>query len=171
MIHHSVGRIDATAIGFDAQSSQPTEAVALSGTTGTPITFTDFPGSNNNDLVMGWEFAADGNIYKYESVYNIGGQGRYLHSSTQWNNITPSQTYYIIVTNFGGTKNISTSDSDTLNSWIALTSNREFQVRDSRDITTYADENCVIKVEISSNSGGSTILDTGYYEMRYIGNA
>jgi hypothetical protein len=171
MIHHSVGRIDATAIGFDAQSSQPTEAVALSGTTGTPITFTDFPGSNNNDLVMGWEFASDGNIYKYESVYNIGGQGRYLHSSTQWNNITPSQTYYIRVTNFGGTKNISTSDSDTLNSWIALTSNREFQVRDSRDITTYADENCVIKVEISSNSGGSTILDTGYYEMRYIGNA
>jgi hypothetical protein len=171
MIYHSVGRIDVTAIGFDAQNNQPTEAVGLSGTSGSPVTFTDMPSTNNHDLVMGWEFAADGNIYKYESIYNVGGQGRYLHTSTQWNNITPSQTYYIRVQNSGGSKNLSASDSDTINSWIALSSNREFQVRDSRDITIYADENAIIKVEIASDSGGSNILATGYYELYYIGNA
>lgn len=171
MICHDANRVDATAFGFSALTSTPTESVTLSGTSGSPIHFTDFPTDNNNDLVMGWEFAADGNIYKYESVYNVSGQGRYLYTSTQWNNITPSQTYYIRVTNVGGTKNLSVSDSDTINSWIALTSNREFRVRDSRDVTIYADENCEIKVEIASDSGGSNILATGYYEMKYVGNA
>jgi len=171
MICHDSNRVDATAFGFSALASTPTEAVALSGTSSSPVFFQDFPTTNNHDLVMGWEFAADGNIYKYESVYNVSGSGRYLHTSTQWNNITPSQTYYIRVQNSGGTKNLSVPDSDTINSWIALTSNREFQVRDSRDITLYADENAVIKVEIASDSGGSNILATGYYEMRYVGNA
>lgn len=166
----SATRIDAFAIGFDAQASQPTETVGLSGTTSTPITFFD-SGSGAQDLVMGWRFGSDGNIYKYESIYNVGGGGLYLYSSTQWNNITPSTTYYIRVTNFGGTKNLSVSDSDTLNSWIALSSNRDFRVRDSRDVTSYADENMVMKVEIASDSGGSNILDTGYYECYYSGTA
>lgn len=169
MIYHSSGRIDAVGIGFDAQSTQPTETVGLSGTTSTPVTFFDMGGTN--DLVMGWRFGSDGNIYKYEDINNIGGSGIYLHTSTQWNNITPSQTYYIRVTNFGGTKNLSTGDSDTLNSWIALSSNRDFRVRDSRDQTTYADENMVMKVEIASDSGGSNILATGYYECVYSGTA
>lgn len=164
-------RIDAFAIGFDALSTQPTESVSLSGTTSTPITFYDRASSNNHDLVMGWRFGADGNIYKYESVYNVGGQGLYLYSSSQWNNITPSQTYYIRVSNFSGTKNLSVSDSDTLNSWIALSSNRDFRVRDSRNLTTYADENMVMKVEIASDSAGSNIEATGYYECEYNGLA
>jgi len=164
-------RIDAFAIGFDALSSQPTESVSLEGTTSTPITFFDRAATNNNDLVMGWRFGSDGNVYKYESIYNVGGNGLYLYSSSTWNNITPSQTYYIRVTNFGGTVNLSTSDSDTLNSWIALSSDRDFRVRDSRDLLTYADENMVMKVEIASDSGGSNILDTGYYECEYIGTA
>lgn len=171
MICHDANRVDATAFGFSSLASTPTEAVALSGTSSSPIFFEDYPTTDNHDLVMGWEFASDGNIYKYESVYNVSGQGRYLHTSTQWNNITPSQTYYIRVQNSGGTKNLSVPDSDTINSWIALTSNREFQVRDSRDIDLYADENCVIKVEIASDSGGSNILATGYYEMQYAGTA
>lgn len=169
MIYHSSSRIDAVGIGFDAQSTQPTESVSLSGTTSTPVTFFDMGGTN--DLVMGWRFGSDGNIYKYEDINNIGGQGMYLHTSSQWNNITPSQTYYIRVTNFGGTKNLSTSDSDTINSWITLSSNRDFRVRDSRDRTTYADEDCVIKVEISPNSSGSPISATGYYRMEYSGTA
>lgn len=166
----SSSRIDAFAIGFDAQSTQPTESVSLSGTTTTPITFFD-QGSGIQDLVMGWRFGSDGNIYKYESIYNVGGAGLYLYSSTQWNNITPSQTYYIRVSNFSGSKTLSVSDSDTLNSWIALSSNRDFRVRDSRDIETYAQENVVMKVEIASDSGGSNILDTGYYECEYSGTA
>lgn len=169
MIYHSSNRIDAVGIGFDAQSTQPTETVGLSGTTSSPVYHFDMAGTD--DLVMGWRFGSDGNIYKYESIYNIGGSGIYLYSSTEWNNITPSQTYYIRVTNFGGTKNLSTGDSDTINSWIALSSNRDFRVRDIRDVTTYADENMVMKVEIASDSSGSNILDTGYYECAYSGTA
>jgi hypothetical protein len=164
-------RIDAFAIGFDALSSQPTEAITLEGTSGSPEAFYDMAGSNANDMVMGWRFGSDGNVYKYESIYNVGGNGLYLYSSSTWNNITPSQTYYIRVTNFGGTKNLSTPDSDTLNSWIALSSNRDFRIRDSRDLLSYADENMVMKVEIASDSGGSNILDTGYYECEYSGLA
>jgi hypothetical protein len=171
MYCHSVDRIDVSEIGFDLQSSQPTEAVGLSGTSANPVTFFDMAGSNNNDLVMGWKFDSDGNIYKYESIYNVGGQGTYLHTSTQWNNITPSQTYYIRVANHSGTKNVSTGDSDALNSWIALTSDREYRVRDSRDLLSYADENMVIKVEISTTSNGSNIVATGYYECEYSGLA
>lgn len=164
-------RIDAFAIGFDAQSTQPTESVSLEGTTSSPESFYDRASTNNADLIMGWRFGLDGNVYKYESIYNVGGSGMYLHSSSTWNNITPSQTYYIRVTNFGGTVNLSVSDSDTLNSWIALSSNRDFRVRDSRNLLQYADENMVMKVEIASDSGGSNIIATGYYECEYGGLA
>mgnify|MGYP001598097524 CR=1 FL=1 len=174
MLHHSVGRIDATAIGFDAQSTQPTEAVTLdSSSEASPVTFFDQAGSNANDLIMGWRFGADGNIYKYESIYNIGGQGMYLYSSSKWNNITPSTTYYIKVENTtsNDTRNLSAPDSDTINSWIALTSDRDFRVRDARDLTSYADVNVIMKVQIASDSGGANILATGYYECEYSGLA
>jgi len=167
----SGSRIDAYAIGFDAQSTQPTESVTLQGTSSNAEDFFDRASSNNHDLIMGWRFGSDGNVYKYESIYNMGGNGIYLHSSSTWNNITPSQTYYIRVTNFGGTVNLSVADSDTINSWIALSSNRDFRVRDSRNLTTYADENMIMKVEIASDSGGSNIVATGYYECKYVGLA
>lgn len=168
----SATEVRANAVGYtETTAPPPTETIGLSGTTSTPITFFDMAGSNNNDLIMGWRFGSDGNIYKYEFIYNVGGGGMYLYSSTQWNNITPSTTYYIRVTNFAGTKNLSVSDSDTLNSWIALSSNRDFRVRDSRDLLSYADENMVMKVEIASDSGGSNILATGYYECEYSGLA
>ena len=166
---YSSTRIDASAVGFSALSTTPTESVSLEGTSSNAEDFFDRAASNNHDLIMGWRFGSDGNVYKYESIYNMGGNGIYLHSSSTWNNITPSQTYYIRVTNFGGTVNLSTSDSDTLNSWIALSSNRDFRVRDSRNLTTYADENMIMKVEIASDSSGSNIVATGYYECKYLG--
>lgn len=166
-------RIDAIAVGFDAQASQPSESVGLSGTQASPVTFFDQASSNNNDLVMGWRFGSDGNIYKYESIYNVGGQGLYLHTSTQWNNITPSQTYYLRVQNVSSesTNSLTVADSDTINSWVAMTSNLDYRVRDSRNLTTYADENVVFKAEISTTSNGSNIVATGYYEMEYNGLA
>ena len=170
MIYHSSNRIDAVGIGFDAQSTQPTESVSLSGTTSTPVYHFDMPGTG--PLIMGWRFGSDGNIYKYEDINNIGGSGNYLHTSSQWNNITPSQTYYIRVTNFGGSHNLSTGDSDTINSWIALSSNRDFRVRDATTpVSSYADRNAIIKVEISPNSNGSPVSATGYYELAWSGTA
>ena len=172
MIYHSSNRIDAVGIGFDAQSSQPTESISLSGTTSSPVYHFDMAGGDNYPLIMGWTFGSDGNIYKYEYIYNVGGGGTYLHTSSQWNNITPSQTYYIRVTNFGGSHNLSTADSDTINSWIALSSDRTFRVRDATTpLNSYADRNAVIKVEISPNSNGSPISATGYYNIYWSGLA
>lgn len=169
MIVLSNTRVDCTAFGFNALSSTPTESVTLSGTSGSPVTHADLAASNLHDLVMGWTFGSDGNIYKYESIYNVSGSGTYLHTSSQWNNITPSQTYYIRVQNVGGTNNLSVSDSDSINSWIALSTTRTFRVRDSSDIDTYADRDAVIKVEISSTSNGSNIVATGYYRSWWTG--
>ena len=165
-------RIDATAIGFDALSSTPTEAIGLSGTSGTPITFMD-QGSGVQDLVMGWVFDADGNIYKYESVYNVGGQGKYLYSSSQWNNITPSTAYYIKFSNHSGNTMSTSPSSDTsgVGIWMSLATDKKFYFRDSRDITSYADEDGTVKVEISTTSNGSNIVATGYYECKWAGTA
>jgi hypothetical protein len=165
-------RIDATAIGFDALSSQPTEAISLSGTSGTPITFMD-QGSGIQDLVMGWVFDADGNIYKYESIYNVGGQGKYLYSSTQWNNITPSTTYYIKFSNHAGNTMSTSPSSDTsgVGIWMSLATDKKFYFRDSRSINSYADEEGTVKVEISTTSNGSNIVATGYYQCRWSGTA
>lgn len=166
----SATEIRANAVGFTATSAgPPTETVSLEGTTSTPETFFD-QSAGIQDLVMGWTFNSDGNVYKYENIYNVGGSGTYLHSSTTWNNITPSTTYYIRVTNYAG-NNLSTLDSAALNSWLALTTTRTFRYRDARDITSYGQESGTMKVEIASDSGGSNILATGYYECEWAGTA
>lgn len=161
--------IRASAVGYTSQASPPTETISLEGTTSVPETFFD-SGSGIQDLVMGWTFNSDGNVYKYESIYNVGGSGTYLHSSTTWNNITPSTTYYIRVSNFAD-NTLSISDSDTLNTWLALTTTRTFRYRDSRPLNSYGQAMGTMKVEIASDSGGSNILATGYYECEWAGTA
>lgn len=166
----SVSEIRAEAIGFTSTGgAAPTETISLEGTTGTPESFYDVS-VGLDDLVMGWTFNSNGNVYKYESIYNAGGSGTYLHSTTTWNNVTPSTTYYIRVTNFSG-NNLSTTDSDTLNSWLALTSTRTFRYRDARDISSYGFESGTMKVEISTTSNGSNIVATGYYQCQWEGTA
>jgi hypothetical protein len=161
--------IRGSAVGYTSQASPPTETISLEGTTSVPESFFDM-GSGAQDMVMGWTFNSDGNVYKYENIYNVGGSGTYLHSSTTWDNITPSTTYYIRVSNYAD-NTLSTTDSATLNSWLALTTTRTFRYRDSRTLTSYADEQGTMKVEIASDSGGSNILATGYYECRWAGTA
>jgi hypothetical protein len=163
--------VNASAVGFTAAGGgAPTEAITLEGTSGTPESFFDMAGSDANDLVMGWRFDSDGNVYKYESIYNVGGNGLYLHDTTTWDNITPSTTYYIRATNFSGV-NMSTVDSDTLNTWLALTSDRDFRYRDSTQLITYADRDGTMKIEISTTSNGSNIVATGYYKCEWSGLA
>ena len=158
-----------TAIGYEAPSTPPTEAISLEGTTALPERI--FEATGIVPFEAGWRFKADGNVYKWQHPNNAGGGGETLHSTSTWDNITPSQTYYMRVTNFGGSVNINVAGSDTLNTWLALTSTREFVYVDSRQANSYADENGIMKVEISSASNGSPILATGYYEVRYSGLA
>lgn len=165
----SSSAIYASAIGYtSAGAPAPTETVSLGGTTGSPIQFTDFPQATG--FSMGWRFDADGNIYKVGHPNLQIVTGVTLYSSTTWCNVTPSTTYYIRVSNFAG-NNIETSISSTLNTWIALTTDRTFRYQDNRDVQTYADESGTMKVEIASDAAGSNILATGYYQCYYVGLA
>jgi hypothetical protein len=161
-------RIDAAAVGFSAQNAQPSEAVTLDGTTSSPERLRDDPGIA--PFIAGWRFKSDGNVYKYESPNNVSGNGEYLFSTTTWNNITPSQTYYIRVTNYSGT-NLDVTESDSLNTWLSLDQTRTFEYKDTRAVNSYADTDGVFKAEISSTSNGSNIVATGYYQVYWIGTA
>jgi hypothetical protein len=158
-----------SAVGYAGAISPPTEAVTLDGTTGSPVVNSDFTGIE--PFEAGWRFKADGNVYKWQHPNNIGGDGETLYSTTTWNNITPSQTYYIKASNYSGSVNLNVARSSTLNTWIALTATRSFVVYDTRGRTTYADEDNVMKIEISANSSGSPVLATGYYKVEYSGVA
>lgn len=162
--------IYASAVGFTATSVPgPTETITLGGTTSTPITYADFPQAA--PISIGWGFYANGNVYKMGSANLQVVKTTALYSSTQWCNVTPSTTYYIRVSNFAGGNNIDTSISASLNTWLALTTNRLFKYTDSRNITTYADEDGVIKVEIATDAAGSNIVATGYYRTFWTGTA
>jgi hypothetical protein len=156
-----------SAVGY--AGSSPTEAVTLGGTTSSPVN--NFDATGIVPFEAGWRFKADGNVYKWQHPNNAGGDGETLYSTTTWNNITPSQTYYIKASNYSGSVNLNVANSDTLNTWIALTGTREFNVYDTRQSNSYADENCVMKIEISANSSGSPVLATGYYKVHYSGTA
>ncbi|MGY8864342.1 MAG: hypothetical protein ACKVJK_01800 [Methylophagaceae bacterium] len=161
-----------TASGSGFAGASPTEAVTLDGSTSFPIMNVDMLGIN--PLEMGWRFKPDGNVYKWQHPNNVAGNGETLYSTATWNNITPSQTYYIKASNYSGSVNLNVQNSSTLNSWIALSAGgptREFNVYDTRTYGTYGDENCVMKIEISANSSGSPVLATGYYKVDYNGGA
>lgn len=156
-----------SAVGY--AGSSPSESITLDGTASTPAVNFDMAGIA--PFQAGWRFKTDGNVYEWQHHYNIGGQGETLYNTTTWNNITPSQTYYIKASNYSGTVNLSATYSDTLNTWIAIDQMREFIVYDSRQPNSYADENNVMKIEISANSSGSPVLATGYYKVEYSGTA
>jgi len=156
-----------SAVGY--AGSSPTEAVTLDGTTADPIIIEEMTGIP--PFEAGWRFKADGNVYKWQHPMNVGGEGETLYSTTTWNNITPSQTYYIKASNYSGSVNLNVANSSTLNTWIALNTTREFVVYDTRQSNSYADEDCVMKIEISANSSGSPVLATGYYGIQYSGTA
>ena len=158
-----------SAVGYAGAISPPTEAVTLDGTAVFPATNFDLPGIV--PFEAGWRFKADGNVYKWQHPNNIGGDGETLFSTTTWNNITPSQTYYIKASNNSGSVTLSAAQSSTLNTWIPLNQTREFVVYDSRNVTTYGTEDCTMKIEISANSSGSPVLATGYYKVEYSGVA
>ena len=156
-----------SAVGY--AGSSPTEAVTLDGTPASPVINGDLKGIQW--LELGWRFKADGNVYKWNHPNNVGGSGETLYSTTTWNNIAPSQTYYIRASNFSGSVNINVVNSSTLDTWIALNTTRTFMVYDSRTTSSIGTEDNVMKVEISANSSGSPILATGYYKVEYSGTA
>lgn len=169
----SASDIRAAAVGYTSTGgAAPTETISLEGTTSSPETNFIIP-TNSGDMVAGWRFGSDGNVYQYSSSNNQGGQGYTLHDTTTWNNITPSTTFYIRASNFAsnGGYTLSVSDSSSINTWNALTSNNSFRYRDNENVLNYADKWATMKIEISTTSNGSNIVATGYYRVYWTGFA
>ena len=171
--------IRATAVGFTGTT--PTESITLHGTgnaaNGSQANSTTTSMPSSGDGVFGMRFRADGNIEKYTNGVAQGQTGYWTFSTSSWNNITPSQTYYIRASNDNGnltyptTLSTSGSDSDTLNTWLALSSNRQFRYRVAGPRSNVAQLEGIMKIEIASDSAGSNIEATGYYYWEVNGTA
>ena len=167
--------IRASAVGFTG--STPTESVSLHGTGNTlataDTTTTSMPVTA--DAIFGMRFRSDGNVEKYTNGSALGQSGYWTYSTSKWNNITPSQTYYIKASNDNANMPqpipLNISESDTLNSWIALSSNRQFRYKISGPRNAFGTGNGCMKIEISSTSNGSNIVATGYYHWEVNGTA
>ena len=142
------------------------EAVSLQGTIASPEQHSTFP-ITDGDVTVGFRFNSDGTVEHYDSeevpTYFDGG-------SNDWVNVSPpGNTYYIRFALQSGPSG--PSYGPTLNTWQALTSDRVIRVTDSRPSASYSSETAVFKVEIASDSGGTNIIDTGYYEVSWEGGA
>lgn len=146
-----------------------TETVSLSGTSGAPASFFGpFPQWNGSNWYqnIGFVFKTDGNIYRQQPTTGSGT----LFSSVNWNNTTPSTTYYIRFTDDGGIWSPNTGDA--LNTWHALSSNRSFSYSETTPaFGGYGYTNIRCKVEIASDAAGTNILATGYYRAEWEGGA
>jgi len=152
--------VRAAAAGYEG--STPTETISLTGTSGFPDTL-DMIFSNSNSARSGLTFQTAGGITQTDGA---GGTGDAIQGS--WCNVTPSQTYYIRGTHISGTI-YQADDASPLNTWLSLNLQRSFLVIDTRATLSYSSENAILKVEIASDSGGSNILATGYYELEWDG--
>lgn len=171
--------IRGTAVGFTGTT--PTESVSLHGTgnaaggSNADSTTTSMPPTA--DCIFGMRFRADGNIEKYTNGTAQGQTGYWTYSTSKWNNITPSQTYYIRASNDNGnltfpiTLSTSGSDSASINTWVALTGSPQFRYRVSGPRTGVGTLEGLMKIEISSTSNGSNIIATGYYYWEVNGTA
>jgi len=171
--------IRGTAVGFTG--STPTESISLHGTGnaagGSQANSTTTSMPPTADAIFGMRFLADGNIEKYTNGTAQGQTGYWTFSTSKWNNITPSQTYYIRASNDNGnltfpiTLSTSGSDSASINTWVALTGSPQFRYRVSGPRTGVGTLEGLMKIEISSTSNGSNIIATGYYYWEVNGTA
>jgi hypothetical protein len=139
------------ALGFSATA--PTETITLSGTTGSYNT--TLVETQGVPAVASWTFKSNGTVFRT----NIAGDPVIFNFLTEWCNVTPSQTYYLRCTVQSGSLD---AGSDTANVWHALTADRFFAVVDYT--AGVSPETVSMKIEIASDSGGSNILATGYYQ-------
>lgn len=169
--------IRGSAVGFTGTT--PTESISLHGTgnaaggSNADSTTTSMPVTA--DCIFGMRFRSDGNIEKYTNGTAQGQTGYWTYSTSKWNNITPSQTYYIRASNDNGNltfpTTLSTSYSDTLNTWLALSSSRQFRYEVAGPRNQVGTLEGLMKIEIASDSGGSNIVATGYYYWEVNGTA
>jgi len=160
--------IRASAVGYTA--SAPTESIGLHGTSGSPDSTTSGFGSAS-DLICGMRFTSGGDVQKYTTGVAQGSNtGLWTFSTSLWNNIVPSQTYYIRATSHSGIS-LSSTYSSSINTWNALSSSHYFRYFIAGPSNNFGSTTGVMKIEIASDSIGSNILATGYYEWDMNGTA
>ena len=138
--------------------SRGPEVITLSGTTGSPISYTDV-GEDPGNASVTWIFETDGEV---QVLRLIESDFQYA-TGVQWSDWqpTPGQDYWIRATNNAGSN---PTGGSGLGTWLKVagsgSSNRSWVwFRATVGTTTGS-----IKVEIATDSGGTDIVATGYYE-------
>lgn len=144
--------------------------VTLRGTSGSPITYFDDSqsfGVSFGTASAGLRFQTDGDLVKYSNSTQV--------DTTEWyNGATIVGSYWVKATNSGvpsvngdGYGFTSANIGDALNTWHSLSSERTFYcIAQCTNTLGTASIEKTLKVEISSDSSGNTVLATGYYRVR-----
>ena len=146
------------------------ETATLEGTTINPELGRGIP-TNAPTVNMGWRFNSNGTIQDFDSD-NATPYSTANHIN--WNNTTPTGTWYIRATVYasGGGQTIPGSGGLAMNTWYDLTAgNRQFIFDDTSAFGSYGPRSVVFKIEISRNNNGTNIAATGYYGTNYEGGA
>jgi len=146
--------IHASSTVMARSQTESNEVITLSGTTGSPNTSTDFAISTNNASVY-WAFNADGTV---DRIKTQGTDIFEIFGPNQWCNTDPALNYWIRFThNAGDAANLGNSSG----TWFAMSgANGQGWQETTNGFATHSGSS---KVEISTDSGGSTIVATGYY--------
>jgi len=141
---------------FGVQTGAASEVVTLSGTSGVPNVSFDKEESPTSALA-GWRWNADGTIDRVASdVWTA------FNSGTEWidSNPTPAGNYWVQATLDSGD---APTSGPALTTFHALTSTREWTWLESSDPPGSASTLGTLQIDISDESDGTPILDTGYY--------
>ncbi|MEE8599348.1 MAG: hypothetical protein V3S69_07595 [Dehalococcoidales bacterium] len=133
------------------------ELVTLAGTSGSPIQATDSIPSPTN-AQAGWRFNVDGTLERFR--LNDGPPYDFRNQGVEWNNKDPGIDYWIRALNDAGDNPTS---GPALNTWLALAgageAAREWLWLETGTSTTAG----TLQIDIATDSGGSTIVATGFY--------
>lgn len=132
-------------------SGTSAEVITLSGTAGAPNTTIDNAGSAPASAEAGFLFLTTGGVTAHRFITGDAA----FQAGTEWCNQAPVGSYWIRFTS-----NTGTDPSIAMNTWLALTTQRDcvWQAGTAAETVTGS-----VKVEIASDSGGATIVATGYY--------
>lgn len=148
------------------------ETVSLEGTVLSPEMSGAFPLSDGS-ILMGWTIKSDGTVADYNDD-RFPTDVTTGHADWNSNAPSPTGTYYVRASIHSqsdpGSQSFASSPS-ALNTWLALTSSRSFLFTDNRAAASYGLSDVVLKIEIATDSGGSNIVATGYYQNSYEGGA
>ena len=150
------------------------ETTSLEGTTSVPETSdhnNDYAQKGTSNITVGWRFNSDGTVEDRDTTVPSASRTEYTaNNHADWVNSGPTQTWYIRATNHVNSG--LTASGDSLNTWLTLdnTTSRNWFITDSNNPPSFNQAQHVWKIDIATDSGGSNIVSTGYYENQIQGD-